>query len=161
MGRRGSYPNGRQSSMGSRAHRATKKARALVRRKTSKDSVTDTSPFYDDLHLFPRVKIPRYVFPRGFLQGTNFARHLFSKGEGFPSVAIARGSNSKGIYLHVLHIPREHFPRPNFQGPISKVQFPSPSLQPLIRLRQITSGNKIYLYCLGIPQTLKQTKNNT
>ena len=81
----------------------------------------------NDLHLFPRVKIPRNLFPRGFLQGTNFARHLFSKGEGFPSGAIARGSNSKGIDLHVLHIPREHFPRPNFQGPISKSQSSTPN----------------------------------
>ena len=83
----------------------------------------------DDLHLFPRVKIPRNLFPRGFLQGTNVARHLFSKGNGFPSGAIPRVSNSKGIDLHVLHIPREHFPRPNFQGPISKVQFPRPNFQ--------------------------------
>ena len=82
-----------------------------------------------DLHLFPRVKIPRNLFPRGFLQGTNVARHLFSKGNGFPSGAIPRVSNSKGIDLHVLHIPREHFPRPNFQGPISKVQFPRPNFQ--------------------------------
>ena len=82
-----------------------------------------------DLHLFPRVKIPRNLFPRGLLQGTNVARHLFSKGNGFPSGAIPRVSNSKGIDLHVLHIPREHFPRPNFQGPISKVQFPRPNFQ--------------------------------
>ena len=125
---------------------------------------------WHDLHLFPRVKIPRNVFPRGFLQGTNFARHLFSKGEGFPSVAIARGSNSKGIYLHVLHIPREHFPRPNFQGPISKVQFPRSNFQGPISKSQSPTPNQAktdYLWeqdifiLLGNPPTLKQTKNNT
>ena len=123
-----------------------------------------------DLHLFPRVKIPRNLFPRGFLQGTNVARHLFSKGNGFPSGAIPRVSNSKGIDLHVLHIPREHFPRPNFQGPISKVQFPrsnfhvpisksqfpSPNFQPPSNQakRDYLSGNKIIIM-LGNPPNPK------
>ena len=94
-----------------------------------------------DLHLFPRVKIPRILFPRGFLQGTNVARYLFSKGNGFPSGAIPRVSNSKGIDLHVLHIPRENFPRPNFQGPISKVQFRRPNFQVPISESQFPSPN--------------------
>ena len=92
-----------------------------------------------DLHLFPRVKIPWNLFPRGFLQGTNIARHLFSKGEGFPSGALPRGTNSKGTDLHVLHIPREQFPRPNFQDPISKVQFPKPYFQGPISKSQFLS----------------------
>ena len=95
----------------------------------------------EDLHLFPRVKIPRILFPRGFLQGTNVARYLFSKGNGFPSGAIPRVSNSKGIDLHVLHIPREHFPRPNFQGPISKGQFPRANFQGPISKSQFPSPN--------------------
>ena len=118
------------------------------------------------IYTYFQEKIPRNLFPRGFLQGTNVARHLFSKGNGFPSGAIPRVSNSKGIDLHVLHIPREHFPRPNFQGPISKVQFPrsnfhvpisksqfpSPNFQPPSNQakRDYLSGNKIILM-LGNP----------
>ena len=131
----------------------------------------------NDLHFFPRVKIPWNLFPRGFLQGTNFASHLFSKGEGFPSGALPRGANSKGTDLQCTPyskgtFSKAQFPRPNFQGPISKVQFPKPNFQGPISKAQFLSpisnlpanqAKRDYLWEQDIStawESLKQTNSN-
>ena len=56
------------------------------------------------------------------MQGTVIPRDCISKGEYFQGGLFPSGLICKGINLQGIPVSKALFPRPNFQGPISKPQ---------------------------------------